>query len=338
MAEHPVLADVYAARGRTAGWVRRTPLAASTALSRALNADVRLKLEILQDTRAFKLRGAANAILAAPAEARTRGLVTYSTGNHGRAVAFVAASLCVPATVCVSERTTADKRRALEAMGCRLRVEGASQDEAVDRAKAFAAAEGLFLVDPINDPATIAGHGTIGLELVEDFDGLDTVVVPVSGGALVCGVALAVKAAHPRARVVGVSMARGAAMAESLKVGRPVLVDEVESLADSLQGGILLDNRHTFAMVQTLVDELLLVSEDEIATAMAFAFLQERLVLEGAAAAPLAALLFRPRRHFGGRIAAMATGAAVEPGQLARIAADRATTVEAALTEGRAAA
>ncbi len=338
MTAHPTLSDLHAARRRIAGLVQRTPLVPSTLLSQVLDAEVRLKLDMLQETHAFKLRGAANAILAAPEDARARGLVTYSTGNHGRAVASVAVKLGVPATICVSTLTTADKLAALRALGCRLEVEGSSQDDAVERARRLARDESLFLVDPINDPATIAGHGTLGLELVEDYPALDTVIVPVSGGALIAGVALAVKAANPRARLIGVSMERGAAMFASLRAGRPVLVEEVSSLADSLQGGILLDNRHSFAMTQALVDQILLVSEAEIAAAMAFAYLKERLVLEGAAATSLAALLFRERACFGERIAAVLTGAMVDPLRLARIAAEQAAGIEDLLSQGRAAA
>lgn len=334
MSAHPGPGDVHAARARIRDLVRYTPLVRSASLSAFAGADVRLKLETLQDTGAFKVRGAANAVLGLEGEARARGLVTYSTGNHGRAVAHVAARLGIPATVCMSAHVAPGKVEALRRLGCTLSIEGASQDEAAERARRLEREQGLAVIDPINDPAVIAGHGTAGLELLEEFPELDTVVVPVSGGALISGVAVAVKAANPSCRVIGVSMDRGAAMHASLAAGEPVLVDEVSSLADSLQGGILLDNRHTFEMVRELVDDIVLVNEQQIAYAMAHALLYERQVLEGAAATPIAALLHAPRERFGERIALMATGNAVDISVVCGLAARHAGAVRARLEEG----
>jgi len=329
----PDLGHVFQARRRIAELVRHTPLVPSFALARFSRADVRLKLETFQDTGAFKVRGAANAVLSRPTERARRGVVTYSTGNHGRAVALVARALGVPATVCVSEQVPGDKIAALRRAGCSVSIEGASQDEAASRALRMHERDGLTLIDPINDASVIAGHGTAGLELMEDFAAIDTVVTPVSGGALISGIALVLKAANPGCRVVGVSMDRGAAMYASQRAGRPVRVREVPSLADSLQGGILPDNRYTFRMVRELVDEIVLVSEAQIACAMAYAYLEERLVLEGAGAAPIAALLFAARERFGERAALVLTGSAVDPHRLAAIAAQYREPLEARLGE-----
>ncbi len=314
------LADVETARQRISGIARRTPLLPSADLSRRADAAVFLKLETLQDTGAFKVRGAANAILALDEEARRRGVVTYSTGNHGRAVAHVAGRLGIPATVCVSEQVTPGKIEALAATGCELRIHGASQDEAGELAHRLVREEGLSVIDPFNDRYVIAGQGTIGLEIVDDLDEVDSVIVPLSGGGLISGIALAVKRHRPDCRILGVSMDRGAAMHASQQAGHPVLVPEVESLADSLQGGILLDNRYTFAMVRDLVDDIVLVDEEQIARAMAWAFWRERLILEGAAATPIAALLHRPRNDPGDRIALVLTGNAVDGARLIEIA------------------
>jgi threonine dehydratase len=272
-----------------------------------MDADVRLKLECFQDTRAFKVRGAANAILSQQEKRPLESLVTYSTGNHGRATAYIASRLGISATVCMSHATTEDKRAALAEVGANIRLVGESQDEAHDLALELAE-EGMTFVDPINDPASTAGHGTIGLEIMEDFDTVDTVVVPVSGGALISGVAISIKEKMPSVRMIGVSMDRGAAMYQSLEAGRPILVEEVESLADCLQGGITLDNTHTFDTVRDMVDDFVLVSEDEIARAMAEAFFEERLILEGAGATPIAAVMHRERSMFGDNIALVASG------------------------------
>lgn len=308
----PSLDDLRQAAKRIEPVANRTPMVPSFGLSRITGAEVRLKLETTQPTRAFKVRGAANVILSHNGIDPVKGVVAYSTGNHGRAVAYVAATLGLPVTVCMSHNTTSDKQDALRAMGATVRVHGDSQDDAGELARSLEA-EGALLVDPINDPLTTSGQGTIGLEIVEDWPEVDTVVVPVSGGALIAGVAQAVKSLSPNTRLVGVSMDRGAAMYESVRAGKPVVVDEVESLADSLQGGIGVNNDHSFEMVRDLVDDLLLVTEDEIGVAMAEAVIEERLVLEGAGATPIAALLFRQRDLFGRRIALVASGAMVDP-------------------------
>ncbi|HZD22871.1 MAG TPA: pyridoxal-phosphate dependent enzyme [Acidimicrobiia bacterium] len=307
----PTVDDVRMAAKRIVDVTNRTPMVPSFDLSRLTGAGVRLKLETTQPTRAFKIRGAANVILAHQDIDPTRGVVAYSTGNHGRAVAYVARSLGLPATVCMSHNTTADKRASLRAMGASVEVVGQSQDEAAVLARELEAA-GALLVDPINDPLTTAGQGTIGLEIVKDWSDVDTVVVPVSGGALIAGVALAVKSMKPETRLIGVSMERGAAMHVSQKAGHPVEVPEVESLADSLQGGIGLDNDHSFEMVAELVDDLVLVNEDEIGLAMTEAVISERIVLEGAGATPIAAVIHRDRNLFGENIVLVATGAMVD--------------------------
>lgn len=311
----PTIEMVEDAAARIRGIANRTPLVPSFGLSRLSGADVRLKLESTQPTRAFKVRGAANVILSHEGIDTSLGVVSYSTGNHGRAVAYVAAELGLPATVCMSHNTTRDKQDALRSMGADVRLIGESQDEAAELAVTLES-EGYLMVDPINDRMTTAGQGTIGLELVEQWPEVDTVVVPVSGGALMAGVALAVKTRRPGARLIGVSMDRGAAMYQSIEAGHPVSVPEVESLADSLQGGIGMNNDHSFEMVRELVDELVLVTEEQIAIGMAEAVIEERMILEGAGATPIAALLSKDRSLFGDHIALVATGAMVETSAL----------------------
>lgn len=296
----------------------RTPVVPSFGLSRLTGADVRLKLESTQPTRAFKVRGAANVVLSHDDIDASLGVVSYSTGNHGRAVTYVAGRLGLPATVCMSHNTTHDKQEALRAMGADVRLIGDSQDEAAGLAHKLES-EGYLMVDPINDPLTTAGQGTIGLELMEQWPEVDTVVVPVSGGALMAGVALAIKTQRPDSRLIGVSMDRGAAMHRSIEAGHPISVPEVETLADSLQGGIGLDNDHSFEMVRDLVDELLLVTEEQIAIGMAEAVIEERMILEGAGATPIAALLHTDRALFGDHIALIASGAMVDTSMLIEV-------------------
>jgi len=286
---------VRAAR-RIRGQVLATPLLPLPTLGAALDRQLwgqalLAKPEYLQPTGSFKLRGAANAILALDPGARARGVVCASTGNHGRAVAYVARRLGLPCTVCLSLLVPENKHRAVAAQGARVRRHGRGQDEAEREARRLAAAEGLALIPPFDDPAVIAGQGTIGLEIAAALPKVARVLVPLSGGGLIAGVALAVKARCPGAQVIGVSMEQGAAMQASLAAGHPVEVTEESSLADSLGGGIGLDNRHSFRLVCDLVDRVLLVSEASIAAALRALYRQEQIVCEGAAAVGLAALL-----------------------------------------------
>lgn len=309
MSAGPVtLGDVYAARARIAGAVRRTPLIPSPWLGQFAGAPVYLKLETLQDTGSFKVRGAANKILGLTEGQRTRGVVTVSTGNHGRAVAHMAGHAGVKATVCVSNLVPENKRAAIRATGAELVVQGRSQDEAAEVAFELVETKGMTMVNPFDDPFVIAGQGTIGLEILEDLPDVSNLLVPVSGGGLIGGIALAVKTARPQCRVIGVSMENGAAMYQSIKAGRPVQIPDVDSLADSLQGGIFLDNAYTFRLVRELVDDLILVSEDDIAAAMAYAFDREHLVIEGGGAVGIAAILADKAGRLAGPTAMVLTG------------------------------
>lgn len=284
------LQDIWRARAAIAGHIRRTPLVACAGLSAAAGQDVLLKLETQQDTGSFKLRGATNKLRSLTPAEREQGVVAVSTGNHGRGVATAAARLGVRCVVCMSELVPDNKRRAIEATGAEIRITGRTQDEAEVEAKRLVA-DGMVMVHPFDDPMVAAGQGTIGLELLEDLPDIASCVVPLSGGGLIGGIAFALKAASPDIRVIGVSMERGPAMVESLKAGKPVPVEEEESLADSLGGGIGLDNRLTFALVRDFVDETVLVSEQEIAAGMSWLFHNEGIVAEGGAAVGAAALL-----------------------------------------------
>lgn len=291
--EHTVTVDdVAAAAARIAGLVVRTPVVASAPLAGRVDQPVGLKLEGLQPTGSFKVRGAASRILAEPGPPEDlAGVVTASTGNHGRAMAHVARELGVPAVVCVSDNVPAGKVASLRALGCELVVGGDSQSAALVTAADLVAERGLTMVHPFDDPAVVAGQGTIGLEVLEQAPDTTTLLVPLSGGGLLAGIAVAVKARRPDVRLVGLSMESGAVMAASLAAGHPVDLAESATLADSLQGGIGLDNRHSWPIVRDLVDEVVLVDEDAIWDGMRFALDEHRLVLEGAGAIGIGALL-----------------------------------------------
>ncbi len=285
------LAEIEAARHRIRGMVRETPVEVSPSLSAMAGVPVSLKYEHHQRTGSFKLRGASNAVAQLSEAERARGVVACSTGNHGRALAHAAKTAGCRAVICMSRLVPGNKLRAIEALGAEVRIIGASQDDAQVEVDRLVAEEGMTMVPPFDDPRVVAGQGTLGLEMLEAMPELDCVLVQVSGGGLASGIAAAVKAKRPGVRVVGVSMARGAAMAESLAAGHPVAVEELPSLADSLGGGIGLDNRVTFAMVRELLDEMVLLSEPEIAAGVRHCYREERQVVEGGGAVGVAALL-----------------------------------------------
>ncbi|HVT53739.1 MAG TPA: hydroxyectoine utilization dehydratase EutB [Dongiaceae bacterium] len=316
----PDLAAIRKARAAIAGTVLRTPCLHAAGLSALAGREIVLKLESLQPTGAFKLRGATNAVSRLSEEQRRLGVACCSTGNHGRALAYAAARAGIRAVVCLSALVPENKVEAIRALGAEVRRVGQSQDDAQREVERLVQQEGITDIPPFDHPDVIAGQGTIGLELLEDRPDLSTIVVPLSGGGLISGIALAAKALKPEIRIIGVSMAQGAAMHESLAAGRPVEVTEVASLADSLGGGIGLDNRYTFAICRALVDETILVSEEEIYRAMQAMFLQQRLVTEGAAAVGVAALLAGKLR-LGGATAMIVSGHNIDPNQFLAIAA-----------------
>ena len=319
MDEQLDLQAIYRARQAIAGVARRTPLVYSPALSRRSGGQVFLKLENLQETGSFKVRGAINCLSRLTDAERAAGVVTVSTGNHGRAVAFVARRLGMRAVVCVPAAVLAHKVAAMREQGAEVRVAGADQDAAEAAALELAAAEGLTLVSPFDDPAVIAGQGTIGMEILEDLPQVEVVVAPLSGGGLLGGIALAITRAAPGIRTVGVSMARGAVMAASLAAGRPVQLPEEPTLADSLMGGIGLANRHTFRLIQQTVDATVLLSEKEIGQAMVFALREEHQVVEGGGAVAGGAVLHDKLDLAGKTVAVVVSGGNVGMGTLAAL-------------------
>ena len=312
--------DIFRARQIIAPVVRYTPLILSQHLSEMMGASVYFKPELLQDTGSFKIRGAANKIFNLTPEEKARGVVTVSTGNHGRAVAHVASRAGIKSAICISGRVPQNKVEVLRQTGVDVVIHGQSQDEAEDHANGLCSEHGLTMIHPFDDPHVIAGQGTIGLELLLDCPQIDTVVVPLSGGGLISGVALALKSANPRIRVIGVSMMNAAVMAASLRAGQPIQLPEQDTLADSLLGGIGLNNRYTYRLVQQLVDDVIQVPEDAIAEAMAFVAHTQRLIVEGAGAVAVAALLHGMVTPIaGGHIVLILSGGNVDPRAAIRI-------------------
>lgn len=302
-------ADVERAAEVLRGRADRTPLVPSL----YAGAELWLKLEICQPIGAFKLRGALNAVAAAEGD-----VVCCSTGNHGRGVAWAAREAGKRAVICMSELVPEAKVAGIRALGAEVRIRGRSQDEAQAEADRLTREDGLTGISPFDDPLVIAGQATIGAEIMAERPGTETLLVPLSGGGLAAGVAFAAKLAKPSVRVVGVSMDRGAAMHESLRAGEPVQVEEVASLADSLGGGIGMENRMSFAMCRDLLDDTVLVTEEEIYRAMQETYYTDRLVAEGGSVVGLAALM-AGKVQCDGPAATILTGRNVDMAQFTRV-------------------
>jgi len=283
--------DFQAAAARIAGKVLRTPLLPSIELEESAGVPAFLKLENLQLTGSFKLRGASNRMLQLSQDERRRGVVTVSSGNHGRAVGHIARRLDVDAVVCLPETVPANKVDAIRRGGATVRVTGATYDEASEQARRLQRDEGRVPIHPFDDPAIIAGQGTIGVEILADCPDVDTVLVPMSGGGLISGVAMAVKAERPGVRVIGVCMERAPVMYESLRAGHVVSLEDEPTLADALAGGLGGENHYTFRICRAMVDDSVLVSEESIARAMRFLLDTHHIVVEGGGAVGVAALL-----------------------------------------------
>lgn len=286
----PEIADFQSASAAIESIAIRTPLVLSE-LSPSHSAPLWLKLESMQPTGSFKIRGAANALSKLSDKEKRRGVVCCSTGNHGRALSYAAKMAGTTATVCLSSLVPDNKVAAIEKLGASVVRVGKSQDDAQRQVDVLVADEGMVEVPPFDHFDVVAGQGTIALEILDEQPDIETLLVPLSGGGLIAGIAAAAKAIKPQIRVVGLSMERGAAMAASLEAGEPIVVNEFASLADSLGGGIGLSNRNTFDTCRDLIDEVILVSEEEIYKGMRSLFFEDRLVAEGAAAVGHAAII-----------------------------------------------
>jgi threonine dehydratase len=285
-----IAALIPVARQAIDGAVYRTPLERSNWLSELSGADVSLKLECYQPTGSFKVRGALAAISHLTEDARNRGVVTASAGNHGLGVAYAASRLGVQATVVVPDNASEAKVAALRRFPVALLRGGPSYDTAERMALQLAREEGYAFVSPYNDPWVVAGQGTIGVELLEDEPNLGVALVPVGGGGLISGIGSWLKRVNPDIRVIGVQSSASPAMQRALKAGRLVEIGIEPTLADGLAANIQAGSI-TFDLAREIVDDLVLVTEDEIAATVRTCFHELHLTLEGSAIVTIAALL-----------------------------------------------
>jgi threonine dehydratase len=312
------LKDVQAALGRIRDRIYLSPCARSETLSRLTGTVAHLKLENLQMTGAFKERGALNKLLLMSAADRDRGLIAASAGNHAQGVAFHAGRLGVKATIVMPEATPIMKVANTRAHGARVVLHGANYDEAYAEARRLEQAEKLTFVHPFDDPDVIAGQGTIGLEILEQEPETEAVVVPIGGGGLVSGIATAVKALRPGAKVIGAQTEMLPCMLQAVEAGRPVTLEPANTVADGIavkRAGDL-----TLAHVQKYVDEIVTVSEEEIASAILYLLEREKTVVEGAGAVGVAALMQRKIRGLEGRkVVVVVSGGNIDVNLVARI-------------------
>lgn len=320
MEQTPTIHDVFKAHARIKHKILETPLISSQDLVRETGAkSVHLKLECLQNTGAFKVRGAANKILSLSDAEKEKGVITFSTGNHGKAVAYVAGRTGIRAVVCLSEHVAEYRAEAIRVLGAEVVRKGQSQDKAEEYYHELTRDLGLVPVVPFDDPMVIAGQGTIGLEILSKLPDTDVLLIQLSGGGLLSGIAMTAKSINPNIQVVGVSLEQSPAMVESLKAGKPTPVEEKDSIADSLLGGVGVDNHYTLSMVKTFVDDHVLVSEEEIKAGMVYIFQKHRLVAEGAAVVGVAMLMRGKVNVEGKRVVTILTGSSVDSGAYVRI-------------------
>lgn len=313
-------ARVEEAYGRIKADIKRTPVEYSEPLSRETGAEVYVKWECDQITGSFKLRGALNKLRSLSAEDRGRGVVSASTGNHGLAMSYASRLEKVGLKLFLPETVAAVKRTRIEALGVDVEVRGASCDKAEAIARDFAGRTGRVFVSPYNDWNIIFGAGTVGLELAADVARFDDVLVPVGGGGLIAGIGGYLKAVRPRMRTAGVEPETSAFMAASLAAGRLVDIDERETIADAVAGGIE-PGAITFPLCRDLVDGIEVVPERLIARSLALVHECHGRMIEGAGALPFAALLCSPDKWKGRTVVAVVSGGNIAPERFREIGA-----------------
>jgi threonine dehydratase len=312
--------QVHAAAERLAGVAVRTPVLTSRALDELVGARVALKPEVLQRTGSFKFRGAVNRVATLTSAERERGVVAFSSGNHGQAVALACAMQGIPATIVMPTDAPAGKLAATRAHGAEIVTYDRYAEDREAIARGLADERGLALAPPFDHPAVIAGQGTAALELGQDAGPLELLLAPVGGGGLIAGCAIAIQEQHPGTRVVGVEPEAGDDFRRSLAAGERVAIEPPRTLADAL--GATTPGELTFAINRERLEGITTVSDDQLVAAMRFAFEQLKLVLEPSGAAALAALLAgRVELEQGSRVGVILSGGNVDRERFAALLA-----------------
>ena len=311
------LKDIEAAQARVQGVALRTPLVYSRTLSKKSGQEVFLKLENLQTTGSFKLRGALNRLKLLKERREGRRVVAASAGNHAQGVAFAAASLDIPATIVMPQGASISKQMATASYGAEVILHGRDLSEALARARELEA-QGYIFIHPFDDPEVMAGQGTLGLEIADDLPEVDTVVIPVGGGGLAAGTALALKGRKPKVAVIGVQAAQVPSLAAALEKGEPTPVAAKPTMADGIRVPQI--GSHTFPILKELLREVVLVEEMEIAQALLFLLEGKKVLAEGAGAAATAAFLGPLKnRDLGKRVVLIVSGGNIDTPLLERV-------------------
>jgi len=306
--------DFEEVRARIAPHIKHTPLLTSRQLSEASGYDIRLKAEMFQRVGSYKIRGPLNKFALMPDEQKRRGVVCSSAGNHAQGVALAAKIHGIRAVVCMAANATPSKVAATKGYGAEVVLHGSIWDEANEKAKELVRTEGLTYVHPFDDEQLIAGQGTLGLEIVQDWPEVDAVVVPIGGGGLIAGVSMAVKGHNPKAKVIGVESSDGPAMKASLEAGSLQTID-CRTVIDGLR--VRRAGEINFSVVQRFVDEIVALPDKDIFDAMLWVMDRCKLVVEGAAAAPVGALLHGlVKLPKGSKVAVVLSGGNVNLAQL----------------------
>jgi len=312
------LRDIEAAARRIRNIAIRAPLLPFPELSQELGGEIRLKCESLQPAGSFKIRGAYNFVAQLSEEELERGVITYSSGNHAQALALAARRKGIRAVVVLPTTAPEVKVRGAERLGAEVVIEGTTSNHRQTRAEAIAQAEGLTMVPPFDHPFIIAGQGTVGREIAEDWPEVEVVLVPIGGGGLVSGVAVALRALLPHVEVVGVEAKGAPAMRWALDAGRPVTLDGVDTIADGLKP--LRAGDLTFRHARDLLDDVVLVDDEAIKKATALLLSRRKLVVEYSGAAPVGAVLSRAFDVRGRKVVAVLSGGNLDPSVMESLA------------------
>lgn len=305
------LREIQDARASILKEINRTPLVRSQYLSGLTCNDVYLKLENLQITSSFKIRGALNRMMKLTPEEKAHGIITASSGNHAQAVAIGAEKMNLTAMVVVPERTPKIKIDKIRMHKAELIVYGEKYDYAEEYARKLAKEKGLTFISAYNDPLVVAGQGTVGLEILEELPQTDSIIVPVSGGSILSGVAIAAKSLKPSIEVLGAQPQNVAVMYHSLRAGKIIEMPLKQTIADGLDGNIEKDTI-TLELIQRYVDEILLFDEDTIRKMIRALWEQEKQVVEASGAIAIAPIVEAPRRFAGKRTVAVITGGNID--------------------------
>lgn len=305
--------EIYDARERLKGHIKETPVVYAPNLGQ----DIYLKVEVLQDTGSFKLRGAYNKIETLTEEEKERGVVACSAGNHAQGVAKSASEKGIKSVICMPYHAPLSKVKATKSYGAHVELIKDSFDDAQAYAKKLSEEEGYTYIAPFDDEKIIAGQGTVALEILEEVEDIDIIVVPIGGGGLISGIALAAKSKNPNIKIIGVQTQISPSMYESIKEGRILTVKGGSTIADGI--AVKTPGKITYEMVKKYVDEIVLVTEGEISSAILTLLEENKIITEGAAASTVAALMYKKFNHRGKKVCCVLSGGNIDVTRVSKV-------------------